>query len=89
MTPVLMLGAGRLGGALIEGWGRFGGPAGTDLLILDPAPSEAALSASRMGALLSPGPADLARAGTVVLSVKPQIWREVAATVSHKLRPTP
>ena len=87
MTPVLMLGAGRLGGALIEGWGRFGGPAGTDLLIHDPAPSEAALSASRMGALLSPGPADLARAGTVVLSVKPQIWREVAATVSHKLAP--
>ncbi len=49
MTPVLMLGAGRLGGALIEGWGRFGGPAGTDLLILDPAPSDAALFASRMG----------------------------------------
>jgi pyrroline-5-carboxylate reductase len=85
MTPVLMLGAGRLGGALIEGWSRFGGPAGADLLVLDPTPSEAALAAGRAGALLSPGPADLARAGTVLLAVKPQIWREVAAAVAPDL----
>lgn len=87
MTPVLILGAGRLGGALIDGWSRFGGPAGPDLLIIDPAPSEAALAAGRAGAVLLPSPADLARAGTVVLSVKPQVWREVAATVSDKLAP--
>ncbi|MCA6296453.1 MAG: pyrroline-5-carboxylate reductase, partial [Phenylobacterium sp.] len=76
MTPVLILGAGRLGGAMIDGWSRFGGPAGPDLLILDPTPSEAALSAVHAGAVLSPGPGELARAGTVVLPVKPPIWRE-------------
>ncbi|MFM8754923.1 MAG: pyrroline-5-carboxylate reductase [Phenylobacterium sp.] len=85
MTPVLMLGAGRLGGALIEGWSLFGGPVGADLIILDPAPSEAALAAGRAGALLSPGPADLARAATVILAVKPQIWREAAGAITGDL----
>lgn len=85
MTPVLMLGAGRLGGALIEGWSLYGGPGGADLMVLDPAPSEPALAAGRAGALLSPGPADLARAATVVLAVKPQVWREAAAAITGDL----
>lgn len=85
MNPVLMLGAGRLGGALIEGWSRFGGPAAADLMILDPSPSEAALAAGRSGALLSPGVTDLARAQTVFLAVKPQVWREAAAAITGDL----
>jgi pyrroline-5-carboxylate reductase len=80
-----MLGAGRLGGALIEGWSLYGGPGGADLMILDPAPSEPALAAGRAGALLSPGPADLARAATVVLAVKPQVWREAAGAITGDL----
>lgn len=87
MTPVLMLGAGRLGGALIEGWSRFGGPSASDLMILDPAPSGAALAAGRDGAVLSPGPADLARARTVLLAVKPQVWREAASAITDALDP--
>lgn len=87
MTPVLMLGAGRLGGALIEGWSRFGGPSGADLLILDPAPSEAALAAVRAGARHSPSNRELASAATVLLAVKPQIWREAAASVAPLLAP--
>ena len=87
MNPVLMLGAGRLGGALIEGWSRFGGPQAEGLMILDPAPSEAALAAVRAGALLSPGPADLHRAQTVLLAVKPQTWREAAAAIVQDLDP--
>ncbi|MFM8820129.1 MAG: pyrroline-5-carboxylate reductase [Phenylobacterium sp.] len=87
MTPVLMLGAGRLGGALIEGWSRFGGPAGGDLMILDPTPSEAARAAGRMGAILSPAATDLARVQTVLLAVKPQVWREAAAAVAGALAP--
>ena len=87
MTPVLMLGAGRLGGAMIEGWRRFGGPSGAELLIHDPHPSEAALAAGRAGAVLSPGPEDRARARTVLLAVKPQVWREAAAAVAGDLDP--
>lgn len=39
MTPILMLGAGRMGGALIEGWGRAGAFKPADLILRDPHPS--------------------------------------------------
>lgn len=79
ITPILMLGAGRMGGAMVEGWLRGGAFAGTDLIIRDPQPGPAALVAARAGALINPPDADLARARTVVLAVKPQLWREAAA----------
>lgn len=87
MTPVLMLGAGHLGGALIEGWSRFGGPSAADLLILDPAPSGPALAAGLAGAVLSPGAAEVSGARTVLLAVKPQVWREAAEPIAGDLHP--
>jgi pyrroline-5-carboxylate reductase len=84
MTPILLLGAGRMGGALVAGWRRAGAVSTHDLMIRDPAPGpEAAAS----GALIDPSPADMARARTVVLAVKPQIWREAAAAVAPHLAP--
>jgi len=77
-TPILLLGAGRMGGALIAGWRRVGAFAPADLMVRDPAPS-AEIAAS--GALIDPDPAAMARAQTVLLAVKPQIWREAAADV--------
>lgn len=79
ITPILMLGAGRMGGAMIEGWLAAGAFAGADLMIRDPQPGPAALAAEQAGAVLNPPDADLARASTVVLGVKPQMWREAAA----------
>jgi len=37
ITPILMLGAGRMGGAVLEGWRRAQAFAPSDLLIRDPA----------------------------------------------------
>lgn len=79
ITPILMLGAGRMGGAMVEGWLASGAFAAGDLMIRDPHPGPAALAAERAGALLNPPDSDLARAKTVVLGVKPQVWREAAA----------
>jgi len=78
ITPILMLGAGRMGGAILEGWGRAKAFAPADLMIVDPHPSEAALAAERAGARLNPPDADLADAPTVLFCVKPQVWREAA-----------
>ena len=36
MTPILMLGAGRMGGGLIEGWRMAGAFQASDLLIREP-----------------------------------------------------
>ncbi|WP_337187666.1 pyrroline-5-carboxylate reductase [Phenylobacterium sp.] len=78
-TPILMLGAGRMGGAMIEGWLAAGAFDGRELMVRDPHPGSVAERAARAGALVNPPDADLARASTVVLSVKPQVWRDVAA----------
>ena len=79
ITPILMLGAGRMGGAMIEGWLAAGAFAASDLIIRDPQPGPAAVAAETAGAALNPPEGDLARAQTVVLAVKPQLWREAAA----------
>ena len=36
MTPILMLGAGRMGGALIEGWRAAGAFQSSDLIVREP-----------------------------------------------------
>ncbi|HEY8574285.1 pyrroline-5-carboxylate reductase [Phenylobacterium sp.] len=79
MTPILMLGAGRMGGAVLEGWGRADAFPAAELMIRDPQPGPQALAAESDGAVLNPPDAELARAKTVLLCVKPQAWREVAA----------
>jgi pyrroline-5-carboxylate reductase len=82
VTPILMLGAGRMGGAMVAGWRSAGAFAAAELMIRDPQAGPAALEAAGAGAHLNPPEADLARARTVVLAVKPQVWREAAAEVA-------
>lgn len=84
MTPILLLGAGRMGGALIAGWSQAGAFRETDVIAVEPHPSDA-LKAS--GVRLNPPEAELARAKTVVLAVKPQVWREAAAQYAAHLAP--
>ena len=84
MTPILLLGAGRMGGALIAGWRRAAAFDLAQLMIRDPAPG---LEAQRSGAKLNPDDAALASASTVVFAVKPQIWRDAAAAVAAHLAP--
>jgi pyrroline-5-carboxylate reductase len=79
ITPILMLGAGRMGGAVLEGWRRAGAFQPSDLIIRDPQPGPQAQALARDGAQLNPPDAELAQAKTVVLCVKPQLWRDVAA----------
>lgn len=80
-TPILLLGAGRMGGALVKGWLEAGAFSADDLIVRDPHPSG---DATRAGAV-NPADEDLARARTVVLAVKPQMWREAAAAVAPLL----
>lgn len=87
MTPVLMLGAGRMGGALIEGWLAAGLLAPNSLMIRDPEPGPAAEAAAEAGAALNPPDDTLGVARTVILAVKPQIWRTVAGEVADLLAP--
>ena len=87
VTPILLLGAGRMGGALLEGWRRASAFAPSDLILCDPMPGAAALAAAEAGATLNPALATLDRARTVLLAVKPQVWREAAEAYAEKLAP--
>jgi pyrroline-5-carboxylate reductase len=80
--PILLLGAGRMGGALLAGWTRAGAFDTAAVMVRDPHPGEDAIAS---GARINPEDADLAAAKTVVLAVKPQLWRGVAAAVSPLL----
>ena len=81
-TPILMLGAGRLGGALLDGWALTKAFAPADILIRDPQPGPAAAAS---GAVLNPPDSELAQARTVLLAVKPQVWREAAEALARHL----
>lgn len=87
MGPILMLGAGRMGGALIAGWRKADAFPLGDLLIRDPHAGDEARAAVAAGALLDPDDAAMARARIVLLAVKPQLWREAAAEVADKVAP--
>jgi len=79
ITPILMLGAGRMGGAILEGWRRAGAFPAAEVIVVDPQPGEAAKAAEAAGAALNPPDAELARARTVLLCVKPQVWQAAAS----------
>jgi pyrroline-5-carboxylate reductase len=85
ITPILMLGAGRMGGAILDGWRLAGAFPDSELMICDPKPGEAAARAGAEGAAVNPKASELAKARTVLLCVKPQIWREAAAQFAASL----
>ena len=84
MTPILMLGAGRMGGAMIEGWREASAFPLSDLMTrtISPKPQLAA-----WGVRTQPSDADLTSAKTVILAVKPQVWESVAREVDPLLAP--
>jgi pyrroline-5-carboxylate reductase len=87
VTPILIAGAGRMGGAIIAGWRLAGAIPPGDLIIRDSHPGEAALAACEAGARLNPPDDVLVAARTVLLAVKPQVWRQAAAELAPRLAP--
>lgn len=87
MTPILLLGAGRMGGAMIDGWGLTGAYAPTALIIREPLPSPTVTQAEAGGARLNPPDDALGQAETVLMALKPQIWREAALEIAARLNP--
>ena len=73
-----VVGAGRMGGAMLRGWREAGRAAG-ELLVIDPNPGEDAQRVVADGAPTDP--TRLPEADTVLLSVKPQAFSEVAPTL--------
>ncbi|MCV9941688.1 MULTISPECIES: pyrroline-5-carboxylate reductase [unclassified Rhizobium] len=85
--PVVLIGAGNMGGAMLSGWLKSGVP-GSAVIVVDPGPSPAMLSTiSEAGAThLTALPADL-KASVLFLAVKPQVMEMVLPAVKSAVGP--
>lgn len=83
--PVVLLGCGRLGSAIVEGWLKTGTVAPADLIILTPSEKPVAEAARTAGARINPPPAELTGARALVLAVKPAMWRAALAPLTARL----
>lgn len=82
--PVLLIGAGKMGGAMLEGWLKRGLPPAS-LTVLDPAPSaEITALASGQGFHLNPV-TTTTPPQIVVVAVKPQVMDDVLADVASRI----
>ena len=86
VTPVLLVGAGNMGGALVAGWRAARSFAAADVWIRDPNVGSHGAAARDWGARIDPADADLVHSATIILAVKPQVWRAVATTLEPLLR---
>src|ERR1700689_5091403 len=79
--PIVLVGAGKMGSALLEGWLRFGLDA-KNLAVLEPQPSPHIAALAQRGVRLNPSPATLANAAAIVVAVKPQAAAQVIPALS-------
>src|SRR6202051_3327065 len=69
---LVLVGAGKMGGALLEGWLRLG-LAPQHVAVLEPQPSPQIVALAGRGLQLNPDPATLRNAAALVIALKPQI----------------
>src|SRR5512139_1721931 len=74
---LVLVGAGKMGGAMLEGW-LAGGADPARIVAMDPAPPpEMKELIARHGIRLNPAVASITDAEVVVIAVKPQLMEEV------------
>lgn len=84
----LLIGAGKMGGALLTGWLEAGLITPKKLVILDPTPGPQAVFAIERGAKHITTAQDIPKSvQTVLLAVKPQMFERLGPTVAASLSP--
>lgn len=84
---VVILGCGRLGSAIIEGWLATSTVTPADLIVLTRSRQPVAEAAKVLGAQVNPPVQALSGARALVLAVKPANWREALVPVLADLAP--
>ena len=73
--PIVLAGAGKMGGAMLTGWLARGLAPG-DVVVIEPHPSDDIGALAAKGVRLNPSPSDIGTAATLVVALKPQMFRE-------------
>ncbi|TLX14026.1 pyrroline-5-carboxylate reductase [Rhizobium sp. MHM7A] len=86
-NPVVLIGAGNMGGAMLAGWLKSGVP-GSAVIVVDPGPSSAMLATIKEASAthLTEVPAEL-KASVLFLAVKPQVMETVLPAVKSAVGP--
>src|SRR6185295_16027187 len=83
---LVLVGAGKMGGAMLEGWLALGlDPA--KVAILEPKPADEIAALKDRGVRINPAPASIADAAVIILAVKPQVAAEVVPPLKALVRP--
>jgi len=72
---ILLVGAGRMGGAMIEGWLRLG-VAARNVAVIEPQPTPEISALAERGLRLNPAPGAAGKVAAAVVAVKPQVAPE-------------
>src|SRR5215468_8401302 len=81
---LVLVGAGKMGGAMLEGWHRLGLKF-DQLIALEPEPAPEIITLGQRGLRINPA-LDMVAASAIVLAVKPQIAPQVLPTLARLVR---
>ncbi len=84
---LVLVGAGKMGDALLEGWLRLGLDP-KKVAVLEPQPSAEITALAGRGLRLNPDPRTLANATAVVIAIKPQIAAETVPALALLVSPS-
>ena len=85
--PIVLAGAGKMGGAMLTGW-LAGGLDARGLTVIEPHPSSDISALVKKGVRLNPSPKDVGAAATLVVALKPQTFREAGAMLKSFTGPS-
>ncbi len=83
---LLLVGAGKMGSAMLQGWLALGLDPGR-VVVLEPQPSDDVARLAARGLRLNPLPADARGAAAIVIAVKPQIAAEAVPALAPLVSP--
>jgi pyrroline-5-carboxylate reductase len=75
---IVLAGAGKMGGAMLTGW-LARGLDPKNIAVIEPSPSQEISALATKGVRLNPSASDLGTASTLVVALKPQMFREAGA----------
>src|SRR5580658_6185501 len=83
---VVLVGAGKMGGALLEGWLKLGLEP-RQVAVLEPQPSAEITALAGRGLRLNPDPRTLPSAAALVIALKPQIAAQAVPALAPLVAP--
>ena len=87
---IALAGAGKMGGAMLTGW-LAGGLDAKRVVVIEPMPSAEITALAARGVRLNPkemGQKDMGQVETLVIAVKPQMFREAGAALKKHVAPS-